>query len=33
MHLGGGELVDKEDLEIENKGEAMGYGSGALLFG
>jgi hypothetical protein len=27
-HLGGGELDDKEHLEIENKGEAMGYGLG-----
>jgi hypothetical protein len=32
-HIGGGELSDKEVLELENKGEAMGYGPGALLFG
>jgi hypothetical protein len=31
-HLGGGELDDKEASEIESKGEAMGYGLGALLF-
>lgn len=32
-HLGGGELNDKEALELENKVEAMGYGPRAMLFG
>jgi hypothetical protein len=32
-NLVGGELYDKEASEIESKGEAMGYGPGALLFG
>lgn len=32
-HLGGGELSNKEALELENKGETMGYEPGALLFG
>ena len=32
-HLDGGKLDDKEAQEIENKSEAMGYWSGALLFG
>jgi hypothetical protein len=32
-HLGGDELDDKEASEIESKGEAMGYGPRALLFG
>ena len=32
-HIGGGELNDKEVSELENKGEFMGYGPGAMLFG
>jgi hypothetical protein len=32
-HLGDGELSDKEDSELENNTEAMGYGLGAMLFG
>jgi hypothetical protein len=32
-HLGGGELSDKDASELENKGKAMGYGPGAMLFG
>jgi hypothetical protein len=32
-HIGGSELSDKVDLELENKGEAMGYGPRAMLFG
>jgi hypothetical protein len=32
-HLGGGELDDKEASEIESKGDAMGYGPRAFLFG
>jgi hypothetical protein len=32
-HLGGGELNGKDASELENKGEAMGYGLGAMLFG
>jgi hypothetical protein len=32
-HISGGELSEKEVSELENKGEALGYGPGALLFG
>jgi hypothetical protein len=32
-HLGGGKLNDKEVLELENKGEAMGYEARAMLVG
>jgi hypothetical protein len=32
-HIGGGEVSDKEFSELENKGKAMGYGLGSMLFG
>jgi hypothetical protein len=31
-HLGGGELSDKDALELEDKAKAMGYAPGAMLF-
>jgi hypothetical protein len=31
-HIGGGNLGDKEVSELERKGEAIGYGTGAMLF-
>ena len=32
-HISGGDLNEKEVSELENKGEFMGYGPGAMLFG
>jgi hypothetical protein len=31
-HLGGGEMSDKDSLELEDKAKAMGYATGAMFF-